>query len=350
MNETADPSNVTTSTKSESHYLQNITIFLYIVICILGVIGNGLVIYVTGFRVKKTVDTVMFLNLAMADFLFTFFLIFSIVYLSRNYDWPFGDFMCKFSSFVTAINMFASIFLLTAISLDRCLSTWVVEWVQNKRTLTKARVTCFIIWFASICCSLPYCIYRRTQLYGQSTVCYHDFPESSKLSTFKFLTVFRFMVGFLVPFIIITGSYVAIGVRIRRLKHKTMKPLKTILAVILAFFFCWLPFHIYLFVDLWAQETRATRKDINLDSFKVILDITGSFLATLAFLNSCLNPFLYVFMCKEYKTKLKQSLLLVLESAFAEEHLSLLVSQYSLSHRKSHSQSVHDTEDTVLSA
>ncbi|KAL0174902.1 hypothetical protein M9458_030870, partial [Cirrhinus mrigala] len=35
----------------------------------------------------------------------------------------------------------------------------------------------------------------------------------------------------------------------------------------------------------------------------------------------CLNPILYVFMCDEYKKKLKQSLLLVLETAFAEDHL-----------------------------
>ncbi|ROL50176.1 Chemokine-like receptor 1 [Anabarilius grahami] len=62
-----------------------------------------------------------------ADFLFLFFLIFNISEY-REYDWPFGDSMCFLSSLVTVLNMFASTFLLISISLDRCLSTWVVIW------------------------------------------------------------------------------------------------------------------------------------------------------------------------------------------------------------------------------
>ncbi len=45
----------------------------------------------------------------------------------------------------------------------------------------------------------------------------------------------------------------------------------------------------------------------------------------LAFLNSCLNPVLYVFMCDEYKKKLKQYLLL--ETAFHEDLLDFKVSK-----------------------
>uniref|UniRef100_A0A3B1JAA8 G-protein coupled receptors family 1 profile domain-containing protein n=1 Tax=Astyanax mexicanus TaxID=7994 RepID=A0A3B1JAA8_ASTMX len=342
--------NSTDDTKTK--HLLNLTVFLHAVICVLGVLGNTLVIFVTGFRVKKTVDTVMFLNLAVADFLFTFFLIFNITHLAKDFDWPFGEFMCKAYSLVSVVNMYASIFLLTAISVDRCLSTWVVVWVQNMRTIFKARMTCVVIWLTSICLSLPYFIYRKTHFCETKNItsCFLDLPETSRLTIYKSLIVFRFVVGFLVPIIIITGSYVAIGVRIRRLRHKTLKPLRTILAVILAFFFCWLPFHIYLFIDLWAHETREKDENMDLDAFKEVLDVVGSLVTSLAFLNSCLNPFLYVFMCKEYKTKLKQSVLLVLESAFAEEHLFLLVSQYSLSHRKSHSQNVPDTEDTQCSA
>ncbi len=47
----------------------------------------------------------------------------------------------------------------------------------------------------------------------------------------------------------------------------------------------------------------------------------------LAFLNSCLNPILYVFLCDEYKKKLKQYLLLVLETAFHEDLLDFKVSK-----------------------
>ncbi|XP_066497366.1 chemerin-like receptor 1 [Hoplias malabaricus] len=343
-------SNMSTANSSDSSikHLGNFTMFFHSVICALGVIGNGLVIYITGFKMKKTVNTICFLNLAVADFLFTFFLILGIIWTSQNYNWIFGDFMCKFYSFVFVLNMFASIFLLTAISLDRCLSTWVIVWVQNQRTLFKARVCCFFIWLISGSCSVPFCVYRKARFNESknTTICLQDYDSA----TYKHLIIFRFMVGFLIPFMIITGSYLSIGIRVRRLHQKTMKPFKVIMVVILAFFFCWLPYHIYLFIDLWTYETRNNNKEINLNEFKKVLNHVGPAVTSLAYLNSCLNPFLYVFMCEEFKKKLKHSLVAVFESAFAEEQLALLVSQYSIRHRKSHSRSVPVTDDTQSSS
>ncbi|KAG7469188.1 hypothetical protein MATL_G00126290 [Megalops atlanticus] len=133
---------------------------MYSVAFILGTTGNGLVIYVTGCKMKKTVNTVWFHNLAVADFIFTAFLLFTIVSSSRHYDWPFGDFLCKLNTLVVVLNMFASIFILTAISVDRCLCTWVVVWAKNKRTPRKAEIICIIIWLAALGCSLPYAIPR----------------------------------------------------------------------------------------------------------------------------------------------------------------------------------------------
>ncbi|XP_007239459.3 C3a anaphylatoxin chemotactic receptor [Astyanax mexicanus] len=313
--------------KDSMNYVQILVLITYIVVFVLGTIGNGLVIYVTGYKMKKTVNSIWFLNLALADFLFTFFLLVAIASVPHK-GWPFGLFLCKFNTFISVLNMFASIFLLTAISLDRCLATWVIVWAQNKRTPLKARIACLAIWMGAIACSIPFATYRTLNTHGNITRC----SPLPNLEVLMNLTVFRFVIGFLVPFIIIICSYIAIAVRAQRLqRHKKIRPFRIILTVILAFFFCWLPFHIYSFCFLssitgnWSFEARKA------------LDIAAPFIVNLAYLNSCLNPILYVFMCEEFKTKLKQSLWMVLESAFAEEHLAFLSSRPSISSRNSES-------------
>ncbi|XP_071756207.1 chemerin-like receptor 1 [Centroberyx gerrardi] len=303
--------------------LSNMEVFsivIYCVIFVLGTIGNSLVIYVTGFRMKKTVNSIWFLNLALADFLFTVFLILTIVNVSRGYNWPFGDFMCKLHNLVSVVNMFASIFLLMAISLDRCLSTWVVVWAQNKRTPRKAQIICVVIWLAALACSLPYVILREVREVHKGRFACTYSKSMDKWS----LTIFRFVLGFLVPFLVITLSYVAIAVRARRLQRgRKRKSLRIIIAIIFAFFLCWLPFHVFQFIEFKAYSSRAVRH---------VMRIGGPLVIGLAFLNSCLNPILYVFMCDEFQKKLKQSICLVLETALAEDHLSFVSSRSLASH------------------
>ncbi|XP_005173460.1 C3a anaphylatoxin chemotactic receptor [Danio rerio] len=275
------------------------------VIFAVGIIGNALVIYVTGYKMKTTVNSIWFLNLAIADFIFILFLILTIFTLINKRVWYFGDFMCKLASFVSVLNMFASIFLLTAISLDRCMSTWWIVWAQNKRTLFKGRIICAFVWVLSICCSIPFVICRS----GENKTCKYN-PGTN----INFLFTYRFIVGFLIPFLVIASSYIAIGVRAKRLKRgKKLKPFRVILSVILAFFICWLPFHLQQLI------TAMTKGKDEWSGIRKVLYNIGPFVGSLAYFNSCLNPILYVFMCEEFKKKLKQSLLLVLETAFAED-------------------------------
>ncbi|XP_073719394.1 C3a anaphylatoxin chemotactic receptor isoform X1 [Misgurnus anguillicaudatus] len=298
-------------------------ICIYLVILIMGVIGNGLVIFVTGYKMKTTVNSVWFLNLAIADFIFVFYLIINIIVTFNKFVWPFSDLMCKFTSLVAVLNMFASIFLLTAISLDRCLCTWLIVWVQNKRTLNKGRIICISVWILSICCSIPFTINGSVQELNGLKYCVYN---STNLDVLVSLFTYRFLVGFLIPFLIIASSYIAIGVRVKRLKRgKQLRPLRVILSVILGFFICWFPLHVQHLCHLSAVKYNWS------DSVQKVIYSAGPFIQCLVFLNSCLNPILYVFMCDEYKTKLKKSLLLVFEAAFSEEHLRYLTSRRSTS-------------------
>ncbi|XP_062299556.1 chemerin-like receptor 1 [Scomber scombrus] len=277
---------------------------IYCVIIVVGMVGNGLVIYVTGFRMKRTVNSIWFLNLALADFLCTSFLIFYSIELSQDY-WPFGLFMCKLDTFVTVLNMFASVFLLTAISLDRCLCTFAVVWARNNRTVCKAQLVSVAIWLMAMVCSIPYATFRTLEEYKGNS--YGFYPEDKKL----WLFLFSFIMSFLFPFLVITASYVTIGDRTRRLQSaKKQRSHPIIISVILAFFLCWLPSHVFRLLYVFTPGNS---------QLVVIIDQGFPMVTSLTSLNSCLNPILYVFMCDEFQKKLKQSIFLVFESALAED-------------------------------
>ncbi len=53
------------------------------------------------------------------------------------------------------------------------------------------------------------------------------------------------------------------------------------------------------------------------ESVSLVFLASAAIAECLIMMNSCWNPILSMFMCEEYKQKVKQSLLLVLETAFA---------------------------------
>ncbi|XP_005307920.1 C3a anaphylatoxin chemotactic receptor-like [Chrysemys picta bellii] len=158
------------------HYEPEIigSLIIFILTFILGLLGNGLVIWVAGLKMKRTVNTVWFLHLAIADFLCCMSLPFSIIHLILQEYWPYGRFLCKVIPSAIILNMFASVFLLTAISIDRCLMVRKPVWCQNHRTVRLATVMCGCIWLlASFMCS-PAFLYRETvkDEFGKTVCCY----------------------------------------------------------------------------------------------------------------------------------------------------------------------------------
>ncbi|XP_040183355.1 chemokine-like receptor 1 [Rana temporaria] len=297
-------------------HLRVFSLVIYSFAFVLGTTGNGLVIYFTAFVMKRTVNVVWFLNLAIADFIFTFFLPLSITHASLEYHWPFGKFMCKLNSTILFINLYASIFLLTMISIDRFISVVFPVWCQNHRTPKLASFIAVAVWILAFIFSLPYFIFR--DIYGAEedhVSCYNNFHEDEKVAypRHKATLIIRFIVSFFIPLIIIISCYSVILLRIQR-NHMTTsnKPFKVVLAVIISFFVCWFPYHVFSFLELSANYDE--NEHLYYITF-VGIPITSS----LVFINSCINPILYVFMGRDFKQKFHSSLRSIFERAFSEE-------------------------------
>ncbi|XP_042346476.1 chemokine-like receptor 1 [Plectropomus leopardus] len=333
--------------------LHIMSLIIYCLTCVLGVLGNGLVIWVTKFKMKKTVNTVWFLNLAVADFLFTAFLPLNVIYVALGFHWPFGKLMCKLYSTISFLNMFASVYILVVISVDRCVSVVWPVWAQNHRSPRKAYFVCLGVWILSLILSTPFFIFRdtgRLNANKENIYCFYNltFPNDNKTQSlnqliqlrFQVITITRFLLCFVVPFTVIVSCYAVIIHRIRRnrtLASKSSRSFKIITAVITTFFLCWAPYHIMNLIEM-INFIPAYRSETLIYVVTVGVPITSS----LAYINSCLNPVLYVFMGQDYKNKVYKSILKVLETAFKEED--------SGSHIDTKSVETRQSEEMALSA
>ncbi|XP_077312220.1 chemerin-like receptor 1 [Lithobates pipiens] len=277
-------------------------------ICLLGITGNGLVIWFVAFRLKKMVNSVWFLSLACADFTFSLFLPLNITYVALNYHWPFGSFMCKLSRFVLYLNMCASVLQLTVISIDRCISVVFPVWCRNHRTVRLAVKVVLALWIVCLILNVSYFVYANEYEVNDSIViCYVDWLM---LNT---QVIIRFIILFVIPFTIIIFCYTVIFLRIQRNRRVTStKPYKVISAVIISFFICWFPYHVFSIMNSYGNNSW------NYD-LKIVA-LIGYFISRLlAYLNSCVNPLLYVFIGQDFKQKFWRAIKSGFERAFTED-------------------------------
>ncbi|KAM7115486.1 C3a anaphylatoxin chemotactic receptor [Molossus nigricans] len=149
---------------------------------LLGLPGNGMVLWVAGLKMKWTVNTVWFLHLTLADFLCCLSLPFSLVHLVLQGHWPYGWLLCKLIPSIIILNMFASVFLLTAISLDRCLLVLKPIWCQNHRNVRAAFTICGCIWVAAFVMCIPVFIYREMFTINNQNMCGYNFDADNSLN------------------------------------------------------------------------------------------------------------------------------------------------------------------------
>ncbi|NXM71946.1 C5AR1 protein, partial [Serilophus lunatus] len=263
---------------------------LYAAIFLLGVLGNGAVIWVTAVELRGTVNGVWFLNLSLADLLCCLALPFLALPLAADHHWPLGRFACKLLPSLTVLNMFASVLLLTAISADRCALVTRPVWCHNHRTLPLARGACAGAWAAAALLTLPSFIFRttRTDDFSAKTTCVLDYAlvGSHQRLTELATAVTRFLCGFVGPFAAISACYGRLLCRVRAKGFSaSQRATKTVLVVIVSFFVCWLPYHV---VGLVLAATPADSA-----AFRGARD-ADAVVAGVAYVNSCVNPVIYV--------------------------------------------------------
>ncbi|XP_046889615.1 urotensin-2 receptor [Hypomesus transpacificus] len=239
------------------------------------------------------------LSLALADLLYLFTTPF-IVYDSLASDWAFGEPGCRLLLSLDLLTMHASIFTLTAMSLDRYRA--VAHPLHTSSSNSSGLLRVGLAWGLAVALSLPMMITLHLED-GENQEGQLCVPAWDEQSSKAYLTVL-FCTSILGPGLAIGALYATLGrlYWVSQTKpawasgstaHPPRAPrpkvLLLILGIVLAFWACFLPFWIWQLLPLYQPDILRT--------IPVGTQVTVNRILTgLTYGNSCVNPFFYTLL------------------------------------------------------
>ncbi|KAM3841065.1 LOW QUALITY PROTEIN: proto-oncogene Mas-like [Vipera latastei] len=261
------------------------------IVCILGLIGNGATIYLLANSIKRNSFTTFILNLSIADSgALTFFIIATIfvaVLTLYKKTKPLAVFFLLFFE-LFLFTYSVSQFLLTAISLDRCVAVVFPLWHRCHRPPYLSTLVCGLIWVLSFLLSAVHFILHQTR--------------SSRSSPFLYQLIVNGLLC--TPLMIVSTLTLLIHVRSKS-QCSQRKLLSVILLALLFFLLFSLPMDALYVIEYFG-------------SYNPLLMTIGIGCAALS---SSINPLLYFLVGrkKRAKNQPRTSLKVALERVFKEE-------------------------------
>ncbi|XP_043282648.1 somatostatin receptor type 2-like [Venturia canescens] len=272
---------------------------LYSIVCIVGLLGNTLVIYVVlRFSNMQTVTNMYIVNLAIADECFLIGIPFLVTTMYLRY-WPFGKIMCKAYMTTTSINQFTSSIFLFIMSADRYIAVCHPISSQKMRTPFISKIVSLTAWATSALFMIPVFLYANTGEIAGGMSCNIYWPDDHGGQTT--FTLYSFVLGFAIPLILILIFYFLVIRKLQTVgpknkskekKRSHKKVTKLVLTVITVYVLCWLPYWLTQVALIFTPPKQCQSR----------IGITGFLLAGfLSYSNSAMNPILYAFLSDNFK-------------------------------------------------
>uniref|UniRef100_A0A8C9TVH3 Galanin receptor 2a n=1 Tax=Scleropages formosus TaxID=113540 RepID=A0A8C9TVH3_SCLFO len=272
----------------------------FTLIFLVGTVGNGLVLAVLlrsgQMNAKKKTTNLFILNLCVADLCF---IVFCVPFQATIYtleQWVFGSFLCRAVHFFIFLTMYASVFTLATVSLDRYLAIRYPLRSRELRTPRNALASICCLWGLSLVFSGPYLSYYQQMDLNGSVVCIPVWGPRERQA----MDVCTFLFGYLVPVFVLGLTYA------RTIRHlwRAVDPLegasesrrakrkvtKMIIIVAALFCLCWLPHHLVI-MCMWFGHFPLNQTTYALRILSHLV----------AYANSCLNPIVYALVSKHFR-------------------------------------------------
>ncbi|XP_053154507.1 proteinase-activated receptor 1-like isoform X2 [Hemicordylus capensis] len=313
INETQQTYTVERISKDAELYLTSpwLTIFVpsfYTLVVTLSLPLNFMAILVFVIKMKMKKPAVVYMiNLASADILFVSVLPFKIAYHFSGNNWVFGPEMCRLITAAFYGNMYCSILLMMAISIDRFLAVVYPMQSLSWRTVWRAYMVCFAIWIVSVAGVTPLLVTEQTKRIHQLniTTC-HDVLSEEILRGYylKFFTIFS-CAFFFVPLIVCSVCYVRIiqclsssDIVAKQSKKKTRALLLSI-TVFSVFVMCFGPTNVLLLIHYINFSYKNPLENIY---FAYLLCVC------ISSVSCCIDPLIYYYSSSECQQRLNSLL------------------------------------------
>ncbi|XP_034636691.1 uracil nucleotide/cysteinyl leukotriene receptor [Trachemys scripta elegans] len=307
MNDPADPSSLFLNSSLETSeqcgketHIENILFAtFYLLNFILAFVGNTLALWLF-IRDQKsgTPANIFLMHLAVADLFFVLVLPTRLVYHFSGNHWPFGEIPCRLIGFLFYLNMYASIYFLMCISVDRFLAiVHPVKSIKLRRSLY-AHSACAFLWVIVAVAMAPLLVSVQTAEMNNTTVCLQLYREKASRHALVSLAV-----AFTFPFITTVTCYLLIirslrsGNRVE--KHLKEKAIKMIIVVLMIFLVCFVPYHINRYIYILHYDGTKTSCET-----QRVLALSNRITSCLTSLNGALDPVMYFFVAEKFREAL----------------------------------------------
>ncbi|KAK3104925.1 hypothetical protein FSP39_013284 [Pinctada imbricata] len=298
-------------------YIMITASFLYVVIFVVGIVGNILVIVVVS-RVKplRSRMTYLFLNLSVADLLILVVCLPSAaVDLYAKEVWYFGAFLCSFIPFLESTVALTSVLTILAVSYDRYRGICHPMVAENYWQSVKVAYIIIMTWLIAGTAGVPLLFMARfkSSKFVDGTdieVCRIPVNETWKVVyIMAIFVVFFILTSFVLIFLIgkmcqslLQNMSLLVDAVNTEMKKKIYNRKRVVIMLILVatlFFVCLLPQRI---VSIWI--IFADRRDLIQLGFEGYLNLL-TFTRVAMFLNSSINPIIYNTLSAKFKIALR---------------------------------------------
>ncbi|XP_063378782.1 cardioacceleratory peptide receptor-like [Cydia fagiglandana] len=199
--------NTTNATDINYYYFYEVAQFtvMWVLFISIVVLNASVIAALLCTNARKSRMNFFIMQLAIADLFVGLVLVFADIVQKHTIAWLAGEFMCKFVKFLQAVVMYASTYVLVALSIDRCDA--ITNPMNFSGSWNRARGLIASAWIISIVFSIPLLIlYEIKEVQGQQQ-CWIDLGSSERWQIW--MTLVSVMI-FVFPALAIAACYAVI--------------------------------------------------------------------------------------------------------------------------------------------